>query len=159
MKPETGGHAKQKQITDLTRHEINMIYSLVRVGNWPDSEIGRVYKLAETDVRKVFNNYEELLATVEQNPCGQEQLRQDPSPERIEKPRKRRRDARFAIAADRQAAYRARLMEKRHADMQQPPPSSDTDSPSPADSDLIRSGAPVPVADTDSPCADAELLT
>jgi len=37
-----------------------MIYSLVRIGNWPDSDIARVYRLSESDVRSVFSHYVEL---------------------------------------------------------------------------------------------------
>ena len=32
----------QKQIQDLTLRQVDMVYSLMRLGDWPDSEIGRV---------------------------------------------------------------------------------------------------------------------
>jgi hypothetical protein len=32
--------SKQKRIEDLTLREIDMVYSLMRVQDWPDSEIG-----------------------------------------------------------------------------------------------------------------------
>jgi hypothetical protein len=155
---ETANQSKSRQIKDLTLHELNIIYSLVRIGDWADSEIGRVYKLSAEDVRRVFDNYVDLLEAAEKNPPVQEQLPQDPSQENVEKPRKRRSDARFATPAERQANYRARLKEKRHAKLQQPPQSSDTDS-QPADSELIRNGPSPPEAETDSQYADTELLT
>jgi hypothetical protein len=128
MATEMDIQRKKRQIKDLIQHELNMVYSLDRVGDWPDSEIGRVYKLSETDVKKIFDNYVELLGTAAGNLCGQEQLRQDPSPELIKKKlRKRRSDARYATRAERQAAYRARLKEKRHPHVQQLPAPSDTD--------------------------------
>src|ERR1700674_3343352 len=94
---------EKRQINDLTVKEINLIYSLMRIGDWPALEIGRVYRLSEEDVRKVFDNYPELLEAAENNPPVQEQPRQDPLYERIEKPRKRRSDARYATTAERQA--------------------------------------------------------
>ena len=131
MTTETYIQGAKRQIKDLSRNEFNMIYSLVRVGDWPDSEIGRVYTLSEEDVRKVFNDYEGLLEAAEKNPPVQEQLRQDPSQERVEKPRKRRCDARYATTADRQAAYRARLKKKPRSSLEQPSPPHETDSPRP----------------------------
>jgi hypothetical protein len=122
---------EKRQINDLTVNEINIIYSLMRIGDWPALEIGRVYRLSEEDVTKVFDNYPELLEAAEKNQCLQEQPRQDPSPERIEKPRKRRSDARFATTAERQAAYRARLKEQRRGSLEQASPSNETDSPWP----------------------------
>jgi hypothetical protein len=132
MTTKTDIRGAKRQIKDLSRHEFNMIYSLVRVGDWPDSEIGRVYMLSEEDVRKVFNNYEELLEAAEKNPSLQQQLQQDPSPERIEKRRKLRSDARFTSPAARQAAYRARLQENRRGSLEQPSPADETDTPIPA---------------------------
>ena len=150
---------KQKRIEDLTLRELDMVYSLVRVGEWPDSDIARRYRVLESDVKKIVESYAELRRTVERN-LSDEGLRQDPPQELPEKkPRKRRRDARFATPAERQAAYRSRVKEKRRAAMQQLPASSDTDSRSPAHSELIGNGLPAPVAETDSHCADTELLT
>jgi hypothetical protein len=111
-------------------------------------------------VKKIFDNDAELLGTAAGHLCGQEQLRQDPSPELIKKKlRKRRSDARYATRAERQAAYRARLKEKRHPHMQQLPALSNPDSRSPANAELIGNGLPVPVAETDSQCADKKPLT
>jgi len=45
--------------------------------------------------------------------------------------RKRRSDARFATTAERQAAYRARLKEKRDGSLEQPSPANETDSSGP----------------------------
>jgi hypothetical protein len=100
----------------------------MRIGDWPALEIGRVYRLSEEDVTKVFDNYPELLEAAEKNPCLQEQPQQDPSQERLEKPRKKRSDARFATTAASQAAYRARLQEKQRTGFEQPSPSNETDS-------------------------------
>jgi hypothetical protein len=122
---------EKRQINDLTVKEINLIYSLMKIGDWPALEIGRVYRLSEEDVTKVFDNYPELLEAAEKNQCLQEQPRQDPSQERIEKPRKRRSDARYATTAERQVAYRARLKEKRHSSLEQPLPANETDSSAP----------------------------
>jgi hypothetical protein len=123
---------EKRQINDLTVNEINLIYSLMRIGDWPALEIGRVYRLSEEDITKVFDNYPELLEAAEKNPCLQEQPRQDPSQERIQKPRKRRCDARYAAAKERQAAYRARLQESRRPGIEQPSPTDEIDLPQPA---------------------------
>ena len=53
----SAAQAGQKRIEDLTQREIDMVYSLVRIGEWADSEIGRVYKLSVDDVHKLFDNY------------------------------------------------------------------------------------------------------
>jgi hypothetical protein len=141
---------KQKRIEDLTLHELDRIYSLVRIGDWPDSEIGRVYRLSVDDVHEVFDNYPQLREEVLRNPPP-DVLPQAPESELTTKtPRKRRSDARYATTAERQAAYRARLKEKRHADMQQLPASSDTNSRPPADPELIGNALTPPAAETDS---------
>ena len=141
---------KQKRIEDLSLRELDMVYSLVRVGDWPHEEISRVYKLAVDDVHKVFDDYPQLRELVLRNP-PRGVLPQAPESELTTKtPRKRRSDARFSTTAERQAAYRARLKEKRLADLQQHPESSDTDSPSPADSELIGNALTPPAAETDS---------
>jgi hypothetical protein len=150
---------KQNRIEDLTLRELDMVYSLVRVWDWPDSEIGRVYKLSVVDVHKVFDNYPQLREEFLRNP-PRDMSPQAPESELTTKtPRKRRSDARFATTAERQAAYRARLKEKRHADMQQLPASSDTNSRPPADPELIDNALTPPFAETDSQCAETELLT
>ena len=127
-----GSQPGQKRIEDLTQREIDMVYSLVRIGEWADSEIGRVYKLSVDDVHKVFDNYPQLREACLRNPLPAV-LPQAPESELTTKtPRKRRRDARFATPADRQAAYRARLKEKRRASLEQPSPANETDTPIPA---------------------------
>ena len=118
---------KQKRIEDLTLRELDMIYSLVRVGDWSDSEIGRVYKLSVDDVHKVFDNYPKLRESCLRTPLP-EVLPQAPESEMTTKtPRKRRSDAQYVTTADRQAAYRARLKEKRDASLEQPSPANETD--------------------------------
>jgi hypothetical protein len=122
----------QKQIQDLTLREIDMVYSLMRVGDCSDSEIGRVYKLSVDDVHKVFDNYPQLREAFLRNP-PRDVLPQAPESELTTKtPRKRRNDAQYATTADRQAAYRARLKEKRHASLKQPSPANEMDTPIPA---------------------------
>jgi hypothetical protein len=109
---------KQKRIEDLTLRELDMVYSLVRVGDCSDSEIGRVYKLSVDDVHKVFDNYPQLREAFLRNP-PRDVLPQAPESELTTKtPRKRRSDARFASTAERQAAYRPRLKEKRHSSLE-----------------------------------------
>jgi hypothetical protein len=165
MTTETYIQGAKRQIKDLSRHEFNMIYSLVRVGDWPDSEIGRVYTLSEEDVRKVFNNYEELLEAAEKNPSLQQQLLRDPSQEGIENPRKRRSDARFATAKERQAAYRARLQESRRPGIEQPSPTDEMDLPQPdvEEPSVTVCEAPVPEISTEeaetqhSACYDSSV--
>jgi hypothetical protein len=51
----SGSQTKQKRIEDLTLRELDMVYSLVRVGDWPHEEISRVYKLSVNDVSKIFD--------------------------------------------------------------------------------------------------------
>ena len=128
----TDAQTKQKRIEDLKLHELDRVYSLVRIGDWPDSEIGRVYKLSVDDVHKVFDNYPQLREACLRNP-PRDVLPQAPKSELTTKTaRKRRSDARFVTPADRQAAYRARLKEKRRASLEQPLPATETDTPIPA---------------------------
>jgi hypothetical protein len=118
----------KKGIEELSLRELDRIYSLVRIGDWPDSEIGRVYKLSVDDVHKVFDNYPQLRESILRNP-SHDVLPQAPEPELTTgKTRKRRSDARFLTPAARQAAYRARLKEKRNASLEQPSPANETDS-------------------------------
>ena len=126
--------AGQKGIEDLALKEVDMIYSLARVG-WTEPEIGRRYKISRDDVRQVINNYVELRETLKKNQHV-ELLPQEPSLDVAKKPRKRRSDAIFATPAERQAAYRARLKEKRNADMQEPSPDAVTDLPAPVEEEL-----------------------
>ena len=129
-------HSKTKQIADLTLHEIDMIYSLARTGEWPYSEIGRVYRLSKDDVGTVFKNYEELREMVAENQLNQ-RLSEDPSPElTTNKRRKRRSDARYATSAERQRAFRDRLKGKRNAEVHVPSPDPTTDLPAPIQGEL-----------------------
>src|ERR1022692_3495233 len=101
-----GSQPGQKRIEDLAQHEIDMVYSLVRIGEWADSEISRVYKLSVDDVHKVFNDYPQLREAVLRNP-PRDVLPQAPELDLTPKtPRKRRSDALYATAKERQAAYR-----------------------------------------------------
>jgi hypothetical protein len=67
MTTVTVGNEK-KGITNLTLHEVDMIYSLAKIGDWSDAEIGRKYRISEADVGKVFNNYIGLRGMLERNP-------------------------------------------------------------------------------------------
>jgi hypothetical protein len=128
----TATQAKQKHIEELTLREVDMIYSLMRVGDWSELEISRVYKLSVDDVHKVFDNYPQLREACLRNP-PRDVFPQAPESELTTKtPRKRRSDVKFATTADRQAAYRARLKDKRHASLEQPLPATETDTPIPA---------------------------
>src|ERR1039458_8714873 len=119
----------KKRIEDLTLRELDRIYSLVRIGDWPHKEISRLYKLSVDDVHKVFDNYSQLREACLRNPT-RNVLSQTPESElTTNTPRKRRNDARFVTAAARQAAYRARLKEKRDASLEQPSPTHETDTP------------------------------
>jgi len=122
----------QKQIQDLTLREVDMVYSLMRLGDWPDSEISRVYKLSVDDVHKIFDSYPQLREEFLRNPPGDVLPQAQESELTTKTQRKRRSDARFATTAERQAAYRARLKEKRDASLEQPSPTHKTDSPIPA---------------------------
>ena len=56
---------RQKRIEDLKLEEVDMIYSLARVGEWKDVEIGRRYGISQADVRTVVDHYEELRKTAQ----------------------------------------------------------------------------------------------
>ena len=127
-----------------------MVYSLMRLQDWPASEISRVYKLSVNDVHNIFDNYPQLREEFLRNPLSDVSPQAQESELTMKTPRKRRSDARFATTTERQAAYRARLKEKRQADLLQHPESSDTDSPSPADSELIGNALIPHAAETDS---------
>jgi hypothetical protein len=117
---------RHRQIEDLTLKEVDMIYSLSRVGECTELEIGKHYGISKDDVRKVFDNYEELRKTAKKN-----------------LPKEARnvgRNTRYGSNKERQAAYRARLEEKRRAEMQLPTPV--TDAPAPVEEEL-----PLPTID------------
>ena len=119
---------RQKRIGDLALKEVDMIYSLARVGEWKDVEIGRRYGISQADVRTVVDHYEELRKTAESHPRD-ERPHQNTAPELNKNPRKRRSDALYATAKERQAAYRARLQENLRAGIEQPSPTVNTDTP------------------------------
>jgi hypothetical protein len=122
---------KPKRIEDLTLREFDMAYSLSRTG-WSCRDIGRRYEISETDARTVVDNYEELRRLCERKP-PEESPNRNLGPEPVkQKPRKRRSDAIYATAKDRQAAYRARLQESRRARIEQPSRTTNTDTPIPA---------------------------
>src|ERR1039457_5205190 len=99
-----GSQPGRKRIEDITLHELDIVYSLMRVGDWSDPEISRVYKLSIDDVHKVFDSYPQLREGVLRN-SPRDVLPQAPESELTTKtPRKRRNDARFVTAADRQKA-------------------------------------------------------
>ncbi len=105
---------KLRTIEDLTLREIDMTYSLSRTG-WSYAEIGRRYQISENDARTVVNNYEELRKLCESKPAEKPPNGNPKTELATTKPRKRRSDAIYATAKDRQAAYRARLKEGRAA--------------------------------------------
>ena len=63
----SAAQAGQKRIEDLALKEVDMIYSLARVGEWTELEIGRRYGISQADVRKVIGNYVELRGAVQEN--------------------------------------------------------------------------------------------
>src|ERR1022692_3555088 len=127
----SNAQTKQKRIEDLTLREVDMVYSLMRLGDWSDSEIGRVYRLSVDDVHKVFDNYPQLREASLRNP-PRDMLPQTPESKLTTKTsRKRRSDTIYATAKERQAAYRARLQENRRAGIEQPSPTVNTDTPIP----------------------------
>ena len=121
---------KPKRIEDLTLHELDMIYSLARIGNWQDSDIARVYRLSEVDVRRVFSDYVELRRALEIRQQNEHSPHDPPLQLAKKKPRKRRGDARYSTSAERQATDRARLKERRLAGLHHPPEWSDMDAAS-----------------------------
>jgi hypothetical protein len=124
---------QQKRIEDLGLQEVDMIYSLARIGEWTDFEIGTRYGIATTDVRKVIDQYEELRKTAKKNPSGDSRL-QSPSTVTHKEGRGIGRNARYGSNRERQAAYRARLREKERVGVQSPTPV--TDAPAPVEEEL-----------------------
>jgi hypothetical protein len=106
---------KLKKIEDLTLREIDMTYSLSRCG-WSYRDIGRKYGISENDAMTVATNYVEVRKACERKPPEQCPNR---NPEPVANKRKRRRDAIYATAKDRQAAYRARLKERSQATIEE----------------------------------------
>lgn len=154
----TKTESKLKRIEDLTLYELDMVYSLSRIG-WSYPEIGRRYGIAESDVRDVVENYVELRRECERK-LSEERLNQNPGPEPTAKrPRKRRCDAIYATAKDRQAAYRARLREKRRASGGQPSPAGDTDTVDPNSEKLPVTVCQDPVTETSPENSDPQHST
>jgi hypothetical protein len=150
---------KQKQIENLTLQQLDIVYSLMRVRDWPDSEISRVYKLSVKDVHKIFDNYPMLREACLRNPP------RDVLPKALESelatkmPCKRRSDAKFATPADRQAAYRARLQENRRANLEQLSPTHETDSSGPDVEELPVTLCQDPVTETSPENTDLQYST
>lgn len=131
----TNERPKLKRIEDLGFGEFDVAYSLGRTG-WSCAEIGRRYGISESDVKKLVDNYVELRKLCKAKPLGQnQQVSPEPAPT-TKMPRKRRSDAIYATAKERQAAYRARLKERSHAVPEQPSPATVTDIESPANEKL-----------------------
>lgn len=128
----TNEQPKLKRIEDLSLREIDMAYSLSRTG-WSCAEIGRRYGVSESDVGRLVDDYVELRESRKANPLDQVQ-KSTPAPESVTKKlRKRRSDAIYATSKDRQAAYRARLKQTRHADTDQLSPIEVNDVTVPSD--------------------------
>jgi hypothetical protein len=155
----TNIQTKLRRIEELTPHEFDMVYSLMRVGDWPDSEISRAYRLSVDDVHKIFDNYPQLREAILRNP-PRDILPQTPEEElTTKKPRKRRCDAVYATAKERQAAYKARLQEKRLASLEQPSPANETDPPGPDVEELPASFCQDPVTETSPENAETQYST
>jgi hypothetical protein len=132
-----------KRIEDLSLRELDMAYSLSRIGrSYPD--IGKRYRISESDVRKVVEDYVELRKLCKARPPVQSQHANSELEPTAKKPRKRRCDAIYATAKERQAAYRARLQEKRRAGMQFPSPAPVMDSPTPVEEQVSVTAVDIP---------------
>jgi hypothetical protein len=132
-----------KRIEDLTLRELDMAYSLSRIG-WSCPVIGKRYGISESDVRKLVDDYVELRKLCETRRSAESQ-HANPEPHlTAKKPRKRRCDAIYATAKERQAAYRARLQEKRLAGIQFPSPAPAMDSSTPAAAELPVTAVDIP---------------
>jgi hypothetical protein len=132
-----------KRIEDLSLRELDMAYSLSRIG-WSYQAIGKRYGISESDVRKIVDDYVELRELCKTRPPVESQHANQELQLTAKKPRKRRCDAIYATAKERQAAYRARLQEKRRAGMQFPSPAPIMDSSNPVEQE-------VPVTAVDTP--------
>lgn len=132
-----------KRIEDLSLRELDMAYSLSRIG-WSYPDIGKRYGISESDVRKIVDDYVELRELCEARRSAERQQANPALELTAKKPRKRRCDAIYATAKERQAAYRARLQERRRAGMQFPLPAPVMDSSTPVEEE-------VPVTTVDIP--------
>jgi len=144
-----------KRIEDLSLRELDMAYSLSRIGrSYPD--IGKRYRISESDVRKIVEDYVELRELCKAKPVGESQ-HANPGPHlTTKKPRKRRCDAIYATAKERQAAYRARLQERRNAGIEQPSPTVNTDMPIPAVEDTSVTDCEVSVTEISPEMAETQ---
>jgi hypothetical protein len=91
-----------KRIEHLSLKELDMIYSLARIGEWTNLEIGRRYGISETGVHKVVDNYSQLRQALLRNPLRHVSPQAPESGLTVKKPRNRRSDAIYATAKDRQ---------------------------------------------------------
>jgi transposase len=124
-----------KRIEDLSLRELDMVYSLSRIGrSYPD--IGKRYRISESDVRKIVNDYVQLRKLCEARPTDERKHANAELQLTAKKPRKRRCDAIYATTKERQAAYRARLQERRRAGVQFPSPAPITDSSTPVEEEV-----------------------
>jgi len=132
-----------KRIEDLSLRELDMAYSLSRIG-WSCTAIGKRYGISESGVRKIVEDYVGLRELCEAKLAGESQ-HANPKPElTAKKPRKRRCDAKYATSKERQAAYRARLQEKRSAGMQFPLPATIMDSSTPVEEEVSVTAVDIP---------------
>src|SRR5271169_6141659 len=116
----TNMQPKLKRPEDLTLNDLDMVYSLNRIGEWSGTEIGRRYGISASDVKKIVEDYVELRKLCERKP-PEEGLHQDRESElTAKKQRKRRSDTRYGSGRERQAAYRKRLREKNPDGIKQP---------------------------------------
>ena len=132
-----------KRIEDLSLRELDMVYSLSRIG-WSYPDISKRYRISESDVGKIVDDYVELRELCKARPSAESQ-HANPEPHlSAKKPRKRRCDAKYATAKERQAAYRARLQERRLADMQFPSPAPVMDSSAPVEEEVPVTAVDIP---------------
>jgi DNA-binding MarR family transcriptional regulator len=115
----TNMQPKLKRPEDLTLNDLDMIYSLSRIGDWSGAEIGRRYGISASDVKKIVEDYVGLRKLCERKLPEEGR---DREPElTTKKQRKRRSDARYGSDRERQAAYRKRLQDRSPGEMTHPP--------------------------------------
>jgi hypothetical protein len=124
---------KQRPIEDLSLRDFDQAYSLIRTG-WSCAEIAKRYGVSETEVGRIVEeaSYVELRKL-----CDTKQPNKSPHASSIsapstKKPRKRRSDAKYVSARERQAAYRARLRDTQRTAIEEPSPAAVTDIEVPA---------------------------
>jgi len=95
-------------------------------------------------VRKIVDDYVELRELCKTRRSAKRQLA-NPEPHlTAKKPRKHRCDAKYATAKERQAAYRARLQERRRAGMQFPSPAPVMDSSTSVEEEVSVTAVDIP---------------